>query len=150
MIAFLLLLLSMIAALISEIKTYEDHIHPYIWVIGGIAGLVCNVLDFGIVSWIEGVIAAIILLIVLMIIYSKICAIIGGGVLKGFLVMGIVLGRYSLLALVNFIVVSIIAILIEKGLSYWKGQFYYGAIFLLITTLLTWGEYFLIVSQLSV
>lgn len=144
MIAFLILLLIMLAALISEIKTYDDQIHPYIWVVGGIAGLVCNVLGFGIISWLEGVIVTIILMIVLLLVYSKISASIGGGVLKGFLVMGIVLGRYSLLALINFIAAGIVAILIEKGLSYWKGQLYYGAIFLVIAVLLTWGEYFLI------
>lgn len=144
MLAFLILLLTMLAALVSEIKTYDDYIHPYIWVAGGIIGLVYNVLGFGIVSWLEGVIAAIVLMIVLLLVYSKISTSIGGGVLKGFLVMGIVLGRYSLLALINFIAAGIVAILIEKGLSYWKGQLYYGAIFLIITVLLTWGEYFLI------
>lgn len=143
-IVFLILLLIMLAALVSEIITYDDHIHPYIWVAGGIIGLVCNVLGYGIVSWLEGVIAAVVLMILLLLVYSKISDSIGGGVLKGLLVMGMVLGRYSLLALINFIVICFATILIENGLAYWKGQLYYGAIFLVITVLLTGGEYFLI------
>lgn len=152
MVAFLILLLSMIAALISEIKSYDDYIHPYIWAAGGIAGLVCNVLGYGIVSWLEGCFSAIVLFIVLLILYScsNISDIIGGGTLKGFLVIGMVVGRYSLLALANFIIVCAIAILIEKLRSYWKGQLYYGAVMLLISILLTWGEYVLITSITSV
>lgn len=145
-IAFSLLLLTMFAALISEIKTYDDCIHPYIWVASGIAGFLFNLLGFGIVYWIESIVVTIILFIVLLLLYSKLSDSIGGGVLKGFLVIGIVLGRYSLLTIINFIIICVIAILIEKGLCYWRGQMYYGALFLFIATLITWGEYYFFLS----
>lgn len=139
---FLFLLFIISIATIYEIRTYN--IHPYIWVVGGILGLVCNIMGLGIVSWLEGVIAGVILLLMVIILLDALSRYIGGGILKGFFTIGMLLGRYSFLTVINFIVIYLICnILLKKGFIRGRGLVY-GTPLLFICVVFTCGEYFLI------
>ncbi|MBD5135213.1 MAG: hypothetical protein HDT39_04525 [Lachnospiraceae bacterium] len=141
---FLFLLFIISIAIIYEIKTYN--IHPYIWVVGGILGLVCNVMGLGIVSWLEGVIAGVVLLlmVIIIILSDALSRCVGGGTLKGFFTIGMLLGRYSFFTVINFIVIYLICkILLRKGFIRGRGLLY-GTPLLFICVVFTCGEYFFI------
>ena len=138
---FLFMLFIIFIAIIYEIRTYN--IYPYIWVVGGILGLVCNVMGLGIVSWLDGVITGVILLLIVIIFFGVLSRYIGGGTLKGFFTIGILLGLYSLLTVINFIVVYMICnILLKKGFIHGRGLVY-GTPFLFICVVFTCGNIFL-------
>lgn len=139
---FLLLLLLMVVAMIYEVKTYNIHI--CIWIVGSVLSLLCNVLGWGIVSWTEGLLAGIVIYILLIVLYSSVSDAIGGGVLKGFIVIGIALGRYSVLCIINFIILWIIVKVSVRKPKIPGSELVCGALFLLLSVLLAWGEYYFI------
>lgn len=72
-------------------------IHPGIWAVGGILGLLYNIFLEGICVWYESLLALGILFFVINIVYSKIQNFIGEGILKGIYMCSIFYGRYIVL-----------------------------------------------------
>lgn len=125
-------------------------INPAIWYAGGIAMLACDYIQGDIEYVIEGVVTFIILFctyFVLSIICKKIPDSIGGGIIKGILISGLALGRYSIIEIIVFSVMICVILLISNIKSKKKNteeipelpgkRLYHGSVFLFASIIIT-------------
>lgn len=97
-----LLVLGVILIISSIMERIFMEINPWIWRVGGVVGIIFNMLDMGVVSILEGILGAIIFFILIFV--AKLNYGIGGGVLKGMIMCAIYLGRYFVITFVISVV----------------------------------------------
>lgn len=84
-------------------------INPTLWFVGGLMALICGMFEIGIVSCTESLIAFGISIVFSVLLYSKLSKMMGGGIIKGFWMCAIFLGRYTIILVVTYFIVMYIA-----------------------------------------
>lgn len=88
-----------------------DEIFPIIWRIGGIIGIICGAQGVGMVSIKESILSLICIFIftfIMLNIFIKLRNGIGGGIIKGFWMCSIFIGRYVILTIILFTIYIVI------------------------------------------
>lgn len=102
--------LILLISIFLEKITFE--INPWLWIVGGIIGVVLDFWGIGIVSWREAIVSCIVfflLIMITMIALPILSRAIGGGTLKGIMMCALYLGRYVLIVLAFTFVLMLIA-----------------------------------------
>lgn len=79
------------------------NINPYIWILGGLSGLLVKLTGKCFCTWIEALLSLAVLFVVITLLSSKIHKGIGGGILKGIMMTSVFFGRYIIVLVIAFI-----------------------------------------------
>ncbi len=112
-IEWIVLLVVYFAAILCFRRTSE--IKPWIWGASIVADIVLIILKISRYSWLESLLAMFLTFVLVLIAYSKVAEVVGGGVLKGLCVSAMYFGRYTILLIVFLIALFALAAYIRRN-----------------------------------
>ena len=105
----------LIIATISEVRTAQ--INPFIWMAGGIIAFVYNFFRAGFCPFFESIVTVVIVFFLIVIMYIHLQEIMGGGIIKGMIMMSAFLGWKAVFTFIFFVAIFSIYIKLKERQS---------------------------------